>query len=288
MSVGRTRSGFAMPRTVARGAIAIAVVTVLVGLGSSSTVHAQFPPPARPPKTPSAPLTSATPATANLPSARSILDRHVEAIGGRAAILGHKSMFVKGTLSMPSSGLSGAVEVYGAAPNKSLMKLSLGGVGELVEGFDGVHGWGLSPMTGPMLLEGKQLEDRKFDSDFHSELRSDLRYSSMTTLEQTEFDGRPCYKVKLVRKTGGEDTEFYDVKTGLQAGKIFGRETEMGTMTSTVTIKEYRKFGNLLQPTSIRQQVGPVEQVITVDSIEYDNVPASMFEPPAAIKALIK
>jgi hypothetical protein len=287
MSLGRTRSGVAVPLAVVRFVVAVAIVTVLVALDSSSTVLAQFPPPARPPKVPSAPLTSAT-TTANLPTARSILDRHVEAIGGRAAILGHKSMFVKGTLSMPSSGLSGAVEVYGAAPNKSLMKLSLGGVGELIEGFDGVHGWGLSPMTGPMLLEGKQLEDRRFDSDFHSELRPDMRYSSMTTLEQTEFDGRPCYKVRLVRKSGGEDTEFYDVKTGLQAGKIFGRETEMGTMTSTVTIKEYRKFGNLLQPTSIRQQVGPVEQVITVESVEYDNVPASMFEPPAAIKALIK
>jgi hypothetical protein len=284
---GRTRSGLAVRRTV-RSALVFAVMAVLIGLDASSTVHAQFPPPARPQKMPSAPLSSATPNTGNLPSARSVLDRHVEAIGGRAAILSHKSMSVKGTLSMPSTGLSGAVEVYGAVPNKSLMKVSLGGVGELIEGFDGIHGWGLSPMTGPMLLDGKQLEDRKFDSDFHSELRGDVRYSSMTTLEQTEFDGRPCYKLRLVRKTGGEDTEFYDVKTGLQAGKIFGRETEMGTMTSTVTIKEYRKFGNLLQPTSIRQQVGPVEQVITVDTVEYDNVPASVFEPPAAIKALIK
>ena len=29
-------------------------------------------------------------------------------------------------------------------------------------------------MTGPMLLEGKQLDEKRFDSDFHSELRSDV------------------------------------------------------------------------------------------------------------------
>jgi hypothetical protein len=285
MSPGRHRSGFAVAvRFVAHSAVAAVAAFVWSG-SSSSAVYAQFPPPARPPKT--TPTEPAAPA-ANLPSARSILDRHVVAVGGRAAILGHKSMAVKGTLSMPSAGLTGVLEVYGAAPNKSLMKVSLGGVGELVEGFDGTHGWGLSPMTGPTLLEGKQLEDRRFDSEFNSELRSDSRYSSITTLEQTDFDGRPCYKLRLVRKTGSEETEFYDVKTGLQAGKVSSRETQMGLITSTVTIKEYRKFGNLLQAVTIHQQVGPMEQVIKVDSVEYDSVPAAAFEPPAAIKALIK
>jgi hypothetical protein len=264
--------------------VQLTAATVAVLLGTLTvTTYAQFPPPARSPKMPA----EAKPA-AQLPSARSILDRHVTAIGGRQAVLSHKSVHVKGTLSMPSAGISGTLEVLGAAPNKSLLRVSLSGVGEVIEGFDGVHGWGVSPMTGPTLLEGKQLEDKRFDAEFHSELRPDSRYVAMKTVEQTEFDGRQCYKVQLVRKNGSEEVEFYDVETGLKAGGISSRETAMGTMTATAAMKDYKKFGNLLQATTLHQKVGPVEQVITVESLEYDVVPASAFDPPAAIKALIK
>ena len=298
MSVDRSRRSFAVPSarrresarrgwTGLRGLVSTAAV--VAALAASSAVSAQFPPPARPPK-PAADAAKPQDSrlTAALPSARSILDKHLAAIGGRAAVLSHKSTHASGTLSMPAAGVTGAVDVYGAHPNRTLLKVSLGGVGEVLEGFDGTHGWSISPMTGPMLLEGKQLDEKRFDSEFHSELRSDARYQSLTTLEQVDFEGRRCYKVRLVRKTGGEDIEFYDVASGLKAGSITTRETQMGTVTGTTIETDYKKFGNLLQPTTVRSQVGGLQQVITITSIDYDQVPASIFELPAGIKALLK
>ena len=44
----------------------------------------------------------------------------------------------------------------------------------------------------------------------------------------------------------------------------------------------------MLVPTTMKQTVMGVEQVLKFTSIEYDNVPPSTFEPPAQIKALIK
>jgi hypothetical protein len=162
------------------------------------------------------------------------------------------------------------------------------GVGEITEGFDGNIGWTVSPMTGPMLLQGKQLEEKRFDTDFYGELHDEGRYESMTTVEKTEFDGRQCYKVRLVRKNGGEDFEFYDAATGLKAGRIATRETQMGTVTGTAIETDYRKFGKLLLPSTIKNSLMGVEQVITIQTIEFDGVAASAFEPPAEIKALIK
>jgi hypothetical protein len=271
-------------------------VAALVAIGLTTGLSAQFPPPARPPKTapeaakpatPAAPVPGAKPG-AKLPSGRSVLDKHVAAIGGREAVMGHKSTHAVGTLSMPSTGLTGSLEIYGAHPNKTLLKITLAGVGEVSEGFDGTHGWSLSPMTGPMLLEGKQLDEKRFDSEFYSELRSEARYQAITTLEQVDFEGRPCYKVRLIRKTGGEDIEFYDVATGLKAGSITTRETQMGTVTGTTVESDYKKFGNLLQPTKVVSHIGGLDQVITISSIEYDSVPPSMFELPTGIKALLK
>lgn len=273
-----------------RGLTAALVTAGLLGVAVGN-VSAQFPPPARPPKVgaqPSSPK-QLEPRPAQLPSARVILDKHLAAIGGRQAVLSHKSTHATGTLSMPAAGVTGAVDIYAAAqPNRTLLKVTLGGVGEVLEGFDGTHGWSISPMTGPMLLEGKQLEEKRFDSEFHSELRTNERYVSLTTLEQVDFEGRSCYKIRLVRKTGGEDIEFYDVATGLKAGSITTRETQMGTVTGTTVETDYKKFGNLLQPTTVRSQVGGLQQVITITSVNYDNVPASIFELPPGIKALLK
>ena len=272
-----------------RGLTAAFVAAGVLGMAVAS-LSAQFPPPARPPKVgsqpPSAKSQEAKPA--QLPAARAILDKHVAAIGGRQAVLSHKSTHATGTLSMPAAGVTGAVDVYGAQPNRTLLKVTLAGVGEVIEGFDGTHGWSISPMTGPMLLEGKQLEEKRFDSEFHSELRTEDRYVSLTTLEQADFEGRSCYKVRLVRKTGGEDIEFYDVATGLKAGSITTRETQMGTVTGTTVETDYKKFGNLLQPTTVRSQVGGLQQVITITAVDYDNVPASIFDLPPGIKALLK
>ncbi len=66
----------------------------------------------------------------------------------------------------------------------------------------------------------------------------------MTTVDQVEFDGRPCYKISLIRKTGGEDFDFYDVETGLKAGAIGTRESQMGPMNVTqfhVGLQEVRR-----------------------------------------------
>ena len=262
---------------------------LVFAVGSGAVMEAQFPPPARPPGSKAAaggPAPAQSPSP--LPSARSVLDRHLDAIGGRAAVLSHRSAHATGSLTMPSAGITGTLEIYGAAPNRSLLRISLSGVGEVVEAFDGRHGWSLSPMTGPMLLEGRQLEEKRFDAEFHSELRASDRYASMETVERTDFDGRPCYKLRLVRRTGGEDIEFYDVATGLKAGSITTRETQMGSVTGTTIERDYRKFGNLLQPTTVRSEVGGLQQVITIETYEYDTVAESVFDPPAGIKALLK
>ena len=230
----------------------------------------------------------ASPAPSALPSARSVIDRHIEAIGGRKAVLGRSSTRAAGTISVPSAGLTGTVEVLAAKPNKTLMRISIGGIGDIEEGFNGTVGWSLSAITGPALLEGKQLEQRRFDSDFFGELHDDARYESMTTVEETEFEGRSCYKLRLVRKGGGEDFEFYDVKTGLKAGSISTRTIPMGDVTSTTVESDYRRFGNVLTATSITLTGMGMQQLLKLNAVEIDSVDPSVFEPPAPIKALLK
>ncbi len=231
---------------------------------------------------------SAVPDASPLPSARSIVDRHVAAIGGRNAILAHTSSHATGTMTVSASGVTGVVNIYGAKPNKSLVKIRLGGIGEIVEGFDGTIGWSISPVVGPMLTQGKELEEKKFDAAFYSDLHEPGRYESMKTVEKTTFEGRPCYKVSLVRKSGSEDFDFYDVETGLKAGTIGSRESMMGPATLTQVQSDYKKFADLLVPTTLKQSAMGVQQVLTITSVEFDKVDPSVFAVPPQIKALLK
>jgi hypothetical protein len=262
---------------------------VLAAIFPATGAFAQAAPPQAPTSQPRQQPAQAPRPDAALPSARQVIDRHIAAVGGRAAILARTSSHAAGTVSIPSAGMTGSIDVFAAKPDKSLLRMTIGGIGAIEEGFNGTIGWSLSPMTGPALVQGKELEQKRFESNFFSDLRPDEQYASMTTVEKTDFEGRPCFKVRLIRRgSGSEDFEFYDVATGLKAGGISTRETPMGQITSTSVESNYRKFGPLLQPTTIKATAMGLQQVITIASVEYDNVDPAVFEPPAEIKALVK
>jgi hypothetical protein len=227
-------------------------------------------------------------AAVELPPAREIIDRHIKEIGGRAVILSLTSFYATGTVSMPAAGVTGTVEAFHAKPNKFVQRVTLTGIGSLEEGFDGTIGWSLSPLTGPTLLSGKQLEQRTFDAEFFQELKADDRYRSITTVEKTTFEGRPVYKIRLTKKNGDEALEFYDVETGLKAGSISTRETPMGPLQETTVATDYRKFGVLLHPATTKVSVMGTQMIVAIVGVEYGKVDPAVFNPPAQIKALIK
>ena len=263
------------------------ISALAVTLCATSLVYAQTtaPVPAKPPSP--APAKPAKP-DPSLPTARTIIDKYVQAIGGRPAILAHSSSHMTGTFSVASAGISGNVEIFNAKPAKTLAKTNIGGIGEVLEGFDGTHGWGISPMTGPSVAEGTELDQKRFDPDFYNDVHDPARYTSMTTVEKTVFEGRPAYKLSLVKKIGGEDLEYFDVETGYKIGTTGSREGPMGSMNVTVSLSDYKKFADVMVPTTIKQSVSGVANVITITSIEFDNVPPATFEVPDRIKALIK
>ena len=160
----------------------------------------------------------AEPGHAELPAARTIIDRHIKEVGGREAILAQTSTHATGTVSLPAAGLTGSLEAFHAKPNKFLQRMTLPGIGDIEEGFDGTVGWSISPMTGPMLLDGKQLEERKFDADFYEDLKDNGSLRVDDDAREDDFEGRPVYKIRLLKKSGDEDIEFYDVETGLKSG----------------------------------------------------------------------
>lgn len=223
-----------------------------------------------------------------LPPAKEVIAKFVKAIGGKEAVLKQSSTHSLGKMEMPAQGLSGTLDSYAAKPNKVLVTMDITGIGKSMQGFDGKVGWSIDPAQGPMVLKDKALEQAKAEADFYAPLHDESSYTSMETVEATKFEGKDCYKLKLVRKNGHETIEFYDVKTALLNGTISTQESPMGSIPVTSVMGEYKDFGGVKSPTKISLKFGPAEIVLTITSVEINKVADSAFELPAPIKALVK
>jgi len=223
-----------------------------------------------------------------LPAPQEVLARFVKEIGGKAAFEKLNSQHIKGKFEMAGQGITGDLEVFAKRPDKLVIKINLPGLGEMLQGFDGTVGWSVDPVTGPMVLEGKVLEQLREQAQFDAVLHNSADFKSMATIGLTPFEGRDCYKLKLVRATGQEVTEYYDSKTGLLAGSTEIQETPLGPVNATGIVSDYKKFGDTLFATKLTEKMGPLAQVMIFNSIEFNHVEDSAFALPDQIKTLVK
>jgi hypothetical protein len=224
----------------------------------------------------------------DIPPAASIIARHVEAIGGEAAFKAIQSYRATGTISIPSQQITGKFEVFGARPSKGLVRASIPGIGESEDGYDGKIGWSIDPVNGPSVLSGRELLERADDAWFDATLYGKEHVKAITVLGRETFDRRPAYKLKVVKNSGIESTEFFDVETGLQLGEEAVRETPFGAVPTTSLFRDYKEFAGIRFASTHVQRILGIEQVITISTYEFNKVPASTFDLPAVIKAIIK
>ena len=229
------------------------------------------------------------PAT-QLPGSREVVDRYVEAIGGRDAIMEYSSSMATGKMEVVGQGLSGSMTIYGAAPSSTLVIVDFTAVGlESRTGYNGEVGWSTDAMTGPRLLLAGELQQLAEESDFYSDLHESAGIASMEVLEQVEFAGHSTYKLKVVYASGRETFEYYDVDTGLRAGAEGVHESLMGSLNVVTIVEDYQQFGNVMVPTRMTQAFGPGQTVVvTIERVEFGNVDPEIFALPAEIQVLLR
>ena len=230
---------------------------------------------------------SAAKPAATLPAPRQIIDKYVAAIGGRDVLLKRSSSVMRGTFEMPAAGLRGDVFGQMAKPNKMVMSINFAGIGEMRRGFDGATAWSIDPTSGPRVLDGAELEQMHMEADFLAALHDEKNYTSMETVELADFEGRPAYTVRLVR--AGTDTtyEYFDAESGLMLGVRATRDSQMGPMTATTVLANYKDFGGLKMPTTTTVKTMGQEIVMTLTSMEWDTAEPAAFELPPEIKVLV-
>jgi len=223
---------------------------------------------------------------AGLPPAKELIAKFVTATNAPAVLAKHSSMRTKGKFEMPAAGMSGDMEIVQARPNKTMMHIDLPGIGQLEEGYDGTTAWSINPMQGPRIKSGKELDALREESSFGSSSRQGPNVVSAETVEKTEMNGEACYKVKVVWKSGRESFDCYSVASGLLVASVSKQETATGTVEVTNLLSDYKEFGGQKIATRVTQQAMGQEQVLRINTVDYDVADSTTFQMPAAIKAL--
>ena len=192
-----------------------------------------------------------------LPPAQEVIARYVEAIGGAEAIRGHSSTHGRGTMELLGQGIRGEVQIYAAAPDKSLLVVSFADMGiEIRTGYNGEVAWSTDPMTGERILQSDERQQIVDESDYYADLHDPAGFQSMETVEMTEFAGRSTYKVKLVYNSGRQSFEYFDVESGRLVGEEGLQHSFMGAINVRAFASDYQRFGDIMVPTKIVQELG--------------------------------
>lgn len=223
-----------------------------------------------------------------IPSADEVFARHVQAIGGRDAILNTTAIRRVGKMDMPAQGISALVESV-AAPHKSSTRMTIPGIGDITNGFDGQVAWEVNPMRGPRIKNEKEKASAEEDADFRaSMLFSRERYISVACVGQADFAGEKTWQVKTVLKSGRVVNEFFSVATGLKVGSQTTSESQSGVVNVSTLESEYKQFGPLKMATRTEMTTGGQKVVLTISDVRLEALPDSAFAAPASVKALIK
>jgi len=219
----------------------------------------------------------------NLPTVQWVLERHVTATGGRQALLRHESMTVHGRDFEPATKREVAGVFY-TRGGKSLQVVTLP-AGKSLSGFDGRTAWDLDSHGKATIQHGDVVMSRARDADMYYHLHVMRYFRNLEVVDVQTFNGRPCYHLKGVNNWGKENEQFYDKDTGLLVGYAFNTAWRGGNGAATTVFEDYRDFGGVRMPTKNTTHDGDDVSVFTITSVTWDDVPDSVFQLPAAVRA---
>jgi hypothetical protein len=204
------------------------------------------------------------------PTVEQILNRYVEALGGRAAIEKLNSREARGSFEIAGTPLKGTVEAYNKAPNKMANFTRVPGLGDLFEGYDGTISWTLDPTNGLRERSGMELVQSKFDSEFYKEIKLKEFYAKMEVKGTEKINGREAYRIIATPEKGSLEKLYFDVQTGLLMRTDVVRESPQGKTSFEVYYDDYREVDGVKFPFVQRWTTPDYNATIKYDSVKHN------------------
>ena len=224
-----------------------------------------------------------------MPTAESILDKYIQAVGGAQKLAAFTGFSARGTsLGFRGFGGGGEVEVYAKAPDQRATRVHYQDPdrGDINRTFDGRAGWLATPLTvlPRYALTGGELDGAKLDAQltFPGQIKQMLtgwRVGNPKTINK-----RSTLVVQGDGSRGLVATLYFDRETGLLTRFVRSARTPIGRAPTQIDFADYRDVEGIKIP--FRWTLGWLDGLDTYQLTDVKlNVPidsAKFGQPPAS------
>lgn len=216
-----------------------------------------------------------------LPTAKALVARHVESVGGHKVLERLRGVRMVGTSkSLINTVRAGEVELVWEGGKGFAWRDTAG----FQFGFDLKMGWDLGPRSLPTVLKDERLAALQEAGDLERLVDPSRGYTSLETVELTSFEGRRCFAVAATTPEGYERTLYFDVDSGHFAGHR-GERIRMWTLSA------YREFNGVLLPTEwafFEPLKGESATIVFADATINPELKKDAFAVPEALKPYLR
>ena len=221
-----------------------------------------------------------------------IIEKHLAASGGRAALSKLTSRTATGTITLtsPVGELNGTIDVFVKAPNKSrtLVKLDLSAVGggQVVsdQRFDGATGYVIDTFNGNREITGSQLDALR-NASFPSPLLNYRENGTAAALVGTEKVGdKDAHVIQLSPKTGPPLRMFIDAESFLILKTVMSINVPQlgGDVDQVQEFSDFHDVDGVKVPFSVRSSTSVQVVKATVSDVKHNTeIDDSSFSRPA-------
>ena len=211
-----------------------------------------------------------------LPSSDAILDKYLQAVGGREAVEKITSRVEKASLTTPN-GQEVSIDIYAKAPDKRISMMHMK-EGDSVTAFDGHQGWLSNPGRPVRPMSEQDNNVAKLDADLHFAADVKQLFANFHVFESDKIGDREVYLVVASNEGKPPVRLYFDAQSGLLVRMIRYTETPLGRNPSQVDFADYRDSDGVKIPfrwTLARPgqrftiQVSAVKQNIPVEDSEF-------------------
>ncbi|MBA3241744.1 MAG: hypothetical protein H0T60_11010 [Acidobacteria bacterium] len=188
------------------------------------------------------------------PEAERVMERHIQAVGGREAFNALKTRVSVGTCILPMQNAPGKVVIYEEAPNKRSMEIDVPHMGVMQFAFDGARGWMQHPLMGFVEFTDDLLPGARREADFRKIVNYKEQYVRM---DYIGVRGKTNV-LSLTTPEGSIEEMLFDATSGLLVQH--GAES----------FDDYRQVGAVKVPFSVRLSFSGLEMVIRLEHVTHD------------------
>ncbi|MFQ5655687.1 MAG: hypothetical protein ACE5GW_13280, partial [Planctomycetota bacterium] len=225
---------------------------------------------------------------ADLPEGQALLDRFIEASGGKEAFEKIKNRVTRGTVELVGMGFTGSMISYSAAPCHHYEAIEFSGMPKAEKGTDGAVAWERNA-RGVKVLAGLERAIFLRTSTMPPYESYKLHYSKVECTGTETVGEHPCYRVMMTPNEGEPETWFFDREKGLLRAMHMPYPAPMGSVLIKISLQDYREVDGLLLPHRVENKLPGAVFAINVTTMEHNvEMPEDRFAIPEDVKALLE